>query len=301
MRKLLHEPLLHFLLVGACLFLLAGLRHRSAPIRFGSAQNPSQKIAITPGDVQSLIAGFTNLWSRSPTTQELDGLIQGRIREEVYYREALKMGLDRDDAIIRGRLQEKLQFLSQDVSRAAEPTEQDLQSFLAAHPDKFRADDRFSFRLVFVDAGRHGASTVQDAQNILAKLGKNPVGYPGLNVAALGDPIPSHGKFEHVTQGEIEKQLGADFSAALPSLQPGTWSEPVKTEDGAYLVYLQRRVPGELPPLDRIRPLVRKEWLSAQREEANDKYYRNLLRGYTVSVELPKDVRAEAGTEPAPK
>jgi PPIC-type PPIASE domain len=293
MKGLLREPLLHFLLVGAFLFLMAGLRHRSAPTQLGSSQPQSQKIVITQGDVESLIAGFTNLWHRPPTAQELDGLIQGRVREEVYYREALKMGLDRDDTIIRGRLQEKLEFLSQDVNKLAEPTEQDLKSFLAANPEKFRSDARFTFRLVFVDAGRHGAATVPYAQSLLAALQKNP----GLDAATMGDPLPFHRAYERVTKGEVAKQFGSQFGAALSTLKVRQWSGPVKSEDGAYIVYLVEEIPGQLPPLDEVRPKVRKEWLAAQRAHANDKFYQNLLRGYTVNVELSPAARAQAGTE----
>lgn len=294
MKKLLREPLLHFLLIGACLFLLAGLRHDSASIQIGSAQSQPQKIVVTPGDVESLIAGFANLWHRQPTARELDGLIQGRVREEVYYREALKMGLDRDDAIIRGRLQEKLEFLSQDVNKPAEPTDQDLKSFLAAHPEKFRTDDRFTFRVVFVDAGRHGASTVQYARSILARVDKNP----RLDAATMGDPLPVHGAYERVAEGEVAQQFGPEFAAALSAMKLRQWSGPLTSEEGAYLVYLAEKIQGQLPSLDQIRAAVRKEWLAAQRRQANDKFYRNLLRDYTVSIELPSSTRAQAGIEP---
>jgi hypothetical protein len=293
MKKILREPLLHFLLIGACLFLVAGLRHVSAPIQLSSSPLQSLKIVIIPGDVESLIAGFTNLWHRPPTDQELDGLIQGRVREEVYYREALKMGLDRDDAIIRGRLQEKLEFLSQDVGKVAEPTEQELKSFLAAHPEKFRTDDRFTFRLVFVDAGRHGASTVQYAQSILARLEKNP----RLDAATMGDPLPFHDGYERVAESEVSKQFGPEFAAALPVMKLRQWSGPIASEDGAYLVYIVEKMQGQLPALGQIRPVVRKEWLAAERQRANDKFYQNLLRGYSVSVKLPPATRAQTGSE----
>lgn len=297
MKRLVREPLLHFLVIGACLFFVEGLRHGSVPVQLGSSQSQSQKIVVTPGDVESLIVGFTNLWHRPPNTQELDGLIQGRIREEVYYREALKMGLDRDDTIIRGRLQEKLEFLSQDVNKIAEPTELDLKSFLAEHPEKFRTDTRFAFRLAFVDAGRHGASTVQYAQSILARLDKNP----RLDATTMGDPLPSHRASERVAEGEVAKQFGPEFAAALSAMKLRQWSRPLTSEDGAYLVYLVEKTPGQVPSLDQIRPAVQKEWLAAQRRQANDKYYQNLLRGYSVNVELPPATRAQAGTEPPPR
>jgi len=297
LKKLLREPLLHFLLLGACLFLIAGLRRGAAPLQFGRAQPQTAKIVIAPGDVESLIASFNALWQRPPTPQELNGLIEGRVREEVYYREALKLGLDRDDAIIRSRLQEKLEFLSQDIKEAPQPSEQDLATFLAQHPELFRAATKYSFRLVFVDAGLHGAETTEDAEKLLARLGKNA--QP--DTATKGDPLPFSNTFEGVTESDVVKQLGNAFAAALASMETGKWSGPVKTQDGAYLVYVKQRVEGRLPALAEIQPAVQKEWLAAQRRAANDKYYQGLLQRYAVSVELPKGIRADAGNEAAPK
>lgn len=249
---------------------------------------------INPGDIQSLIAGFENLWHRSPTAPELDALIQGRIREEVYYREALKMGLDRDDAIVRSRLQEKLEFLSQDVKPPAPPSDQELKSFYAAHSEKFRAETEYSFRLIFLDAGRHGADTVKDSEAILARLTKNPT----LD-ASLGDRLPPGRVFQHIKESEVTKALGAEFAAGLPALQSGKWSEPVRTEDGVYLVYLETRADGQLPKFDQIRTTVLQQWQAAQRQQANDVFYRNLLRSYSVTVNPPPGVRVQAESEPA--
>ncbi len=294
MTKLLREPLFHFLLIGAALFAAAGLRRGAAPIQLGSSQSQTQKIMINPGDVESLIAGFENLWHRSPTAPELDALIQGRIREEVYYREALKMGLDRDDAIVRSRLQEKLEFLSQDVKPPAPPSEQELKSFYAAHAEKFRAETEYSFRLIFLDAGRHGADTVKDSESILARLTKNPT----LDAAPLGDRLPSGRVFLHVKESGVSKALGTEFAAALPALQPGKWSGPVRTEDGVYLVYLEMRSDGQLPAFDQIRAAVLQEWQAVQRRQANDAFYRNLLRSYSVTINPPAGVRVQAESEP---
>ena len=224
-------------------------------------------------------------------------MIQARVREEIYYREALKMGLDRDDSIIRSRLQEKLEFLSQDVKKLPEPTERDLQSFLAAHPETFRTDARFTFRLVFVDAGRHGASTVHDAQSILVRLRHTP----GLLATTMGDPLPFHRTCERAAGADVAKQFGSEFTATLSAMKLGQWTGPLETDDGAYLIYLQERIPGQLPSLDQIRPAVRKEWMVEQRQQANDKFYQGLLRNYTVNVELPQGIGTNAETRSATK
>jgi hypothetical protein len=279
------------------LFLIARLRHHSPPIQIGSGQPQSQQIVITPGEIDNLTAGFVNLWHHPPTPDETERLIQGRIREEVYYREALKMGLDRDDAIVRGRLQEKLEFLSQDVHKLPEPSEQDLNSFLAQHPEKFRADTRFTFRFVFIDAGRHGRDTVPYAERMLAKLGKSP----GLDSTTIGDPLPFRSNCKRVSQEEVARQFGSEFTAAIPAMKVKQWSGPVKTGDGAYLVYLAEKLKGQLPPLGEIRGPVRNEWLAVQRQKINDEFYENLLRGYTVKIEAPPAARTQVGIDPPPR
>ena len=296
MKKFLREPLVHFLLLGGCLFMIAGWWHRAAPFRFGRAQAQTTKIVITPGDVDNLISSFTATWRRPPTPQELSGLIDGRIREEVYYREAIKLGLDRDDAIIRSRLQEKLEFLSQDTSQPlAPPSEDDLKAFFSEHPDDFRAPTKYSFRVAFVDAGLHGAATVDDATALLRKLRGNPA------VAAKGDPLPSGNHFEGSGKADVAKQLGNEVAAALDSAPLGQWSGPVKSLDGVYLLYVERRATGKLPSFDEIKPEVLKEYQFTQRRVANDKQYQALRQNYDVTVELPKGIRAAAGEESAPQ
>jgi hypothetical protein len=252
---------------------------------------------ITPGEIDNLTAGFLNLWHRVPNADETERLIQGRIREEVYYRQALQMGLDRDDAIIRGRLQEKLEFLSQDVQKLPEPTEQDLISFLSAHPEKFRAGTRFTFHYVFIDAGRHGGDTVPYAEHMLAKLDKSP----GLDSATIGDPLSFRTNCKRVSQEEIAKQFGSEFAAAIPAMNVKRWSGPVKTGDGAYLVYLAEKFEGPLPPLGEIRGAVRNEWLAEQRQKINDQFYENLLRRYTVKIERPPAPRKQVGIDLPPR
>ena len=139
MKKLIREPFIHFLLLGAAIFLA---------YHFLSARTDNQpgKIVITQGDITSMMIGFSRTWQRPPTREELDGLIRDRVREEVYYREAVAMGLDRDDPIIRRRLQQKLQFVTDDVAAPAEPTDAELSEYLKTHADVFRPRSTIYFQ-----------------------------------------------------------------------------------------------------------------------------------------------------------
>ena len=150
--------------------------------------------------------------------------------------------------------------------------------------------------MLFIDAGLHGAATTADAETLLAKLRENPPA----GVVAKGDPLPFSNHFDGVEEGLVAKRLGNEFASALETMTPREWSGPVKSPDGAYLVYLQDRVVAPAPPLDNIRPAVKKEWQASQRRAANDKYYQSLLQRYNVSVELPQGIRAQAELTDAP-
>ncbi len=135
MNRLMREPLVHFLVLGGILFVAFAL--------FGKrTEGAGGRIRITRGEIESLGAGFARTWLRPPTADELTGLIQDRVREEVYYREAIALGLDKDDAIIRRRLRQKLEFVSEDAAAETAPTEDDLRDYLHAHADAFQLERR---------------------------------------------------------------------------------------------------------------------------------------------------------------
>src|SRR5438876_4485316 len=144
MKKLIREPFIHFLLLGAAIFL--AYHFLSA-----RADNQPGKIVITQGDITSMVIGFSRTWQRPPTREELDRLIRNRVREEVYCREAVAMGLDQDDPVIRRRLQQKLEFVTNDVAALAAPTDARLAEYLKTHADSFRVDRRVTFSQVYLD------------------------------------------------------------------------------------------------------------------------------------------------------
>ena len=147
-KKLLREPLLHFVAIGALLFVVAGVMGKSG------TTDPERRLVVTEGEVLRLIEGWSRTWQRPPTRRELDGLIEDYIQEEIMYREAMAMGLDRDDAIIRRRLRQKMEFLSEDIAASIAPTGVELQAYLAENPDKFRVPPRYSFTHVYFSADR---------------------------------------------------------------------------------------------------------------------------------------------------
>jgi hypothetical protein len=279
LRKIIRDPLFHFLLLGAAIFAIYGFAKRHSTDRPG-------EIVVTQGTIENLITGFTRTWQRAPTQEELQGLIRDYIREEVAYRQALAMGLDRDDMIVRRRLRQKLEFVSDDLASRTEPSDNDLQAFLSAHPELFQREALFSFHQIYLNPQIHGGNLQRDESRLLNLLQKT-VQQPDLT--ALGDPFLLPQSFQDMSLADMKKTFGEQFASSLSALPIGQWRGPVSSSYGAHFIFLSQRSPAYLPSLAEVRDQVRREWLDAKRIEATDKFYAALLLRYTVKIEPPEE------------
>jgi hypothetical protein len=271
--RLLKEPLFHFLLLGAAIFgghrLVAG----------GRATAPDE-IVVTQGRIDALTAAFTRTWQRPPTASERDGLIRDYIREEVYAREAIALGLDKDDVVIRRRLRQKLEFVSEDVLAPPEPTDDQLRAYLTSQPDAFSVEARFTFRHIFLNGERRGEELARYAARLLAQLR-----HPGTDPDTLGDSILLDRRFEAVPAGLVAEQFGEQFAATLAELPTGQWVGPVASAYGTHLVFVAQRTGGRVLALEEVGDAVRREWVNAQRVESSERFYQGLLKSYSVTIE----------------
>ena len=283
MKKLMREPLVHFLLLGAAIFVAYSLVSKPA-------NNEPGKIVITQGQLESMLVGFTRLWQRPPTGEEFEGLIRDRVREEVYYREALALGLDKDDTIIRRRLRQKMEFIADDVAARTQPTDDDLGAYLKAHADLFRMPQLFTFSQVYLDPKRHGENLVRDTAQLLSQLKQLE---STADISALGDSIMVEHKFDALPAGEIAKLFGEKFAMNFSELPLGQWQGPVESAYGVHLVFVSERSEERVPALSEIREAVQREWSNARRLEANENFYAALFKRYTVTVERPKSVEEQ--------
>jgi hypothetical protein len=274
--KFLKEPLLHFLLLGAGLFVLFAWvgSDDSLPV------DQRSEIVITTGRINSIGATFEKVWQRPPTPQELAGLVEDFIREEIMYREALAMGLDQDDTIVRRRMRQKIEFLSDDVANLKEPTEDELESFLSAYPKKFREEDQFSFTQVYFNVSERGEEAVKDATDALEILrsGKGDAG-------SMGDSIMIEKAFKDLSGSDLERIFGPGFRTSLASVPVGSWEGPIQSGYGLHLVYFASFVEGSVPPLDQVRDKVQREWAAQKRKEFSDAFYTRLRERYIITVE----------------
>jgi hypothetical protein len=274
-KKLLREPLIHFLLLGAALFAVSGTLVK------GTGGEPA-KITVSQARIEHLARGFALTWLRAPTAEELEELVHNYIREEVYYREAVAMGLDRDDTVIRRRLQQKLELVSQNIVDSGQATDEELRVFLRDHPDKFHFEPRFTFRQVFLTPERHRDRLAGDAADLLKQLKQEG---ESSDVTTLGDPSLLENQFADVAATEVAKQFGAKFASALNDLPLGEWQGPVESAYGIHLVFVDERTEGRIPALEAVRDAVRREWSAARQLEATQRFYDGLLKRYTVVIE----------------
>jgi len=278
MKRILREPLLHFLILGAAIFVAYGLVSKRSRAEPG-------KIVISEGQVAAMAEGFARTWRRPPTREEIEGLIRDQVREEVYSREAMALGLDKDDTIIRRRLRQKMEFLTDDVAALAEPTDDDLRTYLRAHADTFRTQRDFTFRHVYLNPERRGENLARDAAQLLAQLQRAG---DQVDVAELGDSFLLEHTFQALPASEAVKQFGEKFAAKLGELPTGRWQGPIESGYGVHLVWISERTAGRVPALAEVRDAVRREWANTRRLETNEKFYRELLKRYDVTIERPK-------------
>jgi hypothetical protein len=280
---LLREPLFQFLVLGTALF---GLFHLVAK----KNANAPETIVVSSARIDNLADGFARTWRRPPGKEELQGLIDDYIRDEVFYREGRAAGLDRDDVIIRRRVRQKMEFFAEDVT-AQEPRDEDLTAYLKSHPDRFKTEDRLTFRHVFLSANRR-ASTIDDDSKRAAHTLADADG--ALDTASLGDPFLLGEEFKAVSPTEVTGIFGDAFAKRISTIEPGHWQGPIPSSFGQHFVYVSGRTAGSLPPLDAVRDAVRREWWNARRLEAEQKLYGSLRDRYEIVVETPPSKSAQA-------
>ncbi len=274
MRRFLHvavrEPLLHFVLIGALLFAFTALREQKAE---------QSEIRIRAGEVAQLAAFWETQSQRKPTPEELQGLIEERIDEEVLAREAVRLGLDRDDVIVRRRLAQKMAFVSDDLALVGEPAEADLRAYFDTHRETYTVPDLYAVRHVYFNPDRHGMALDSDAQRALQRLsgGANPEG--------VGDPFMLPRELADVSRDDIARDFGSIFADAVTGSTPGTWTGPVRSPFGVHLVKLEAHTPRTAARFEDVRDLVREAYLAQKQRAANASMRAKLRQQYRIVVE----------------
>ncbi|MBT3866884.1 MAG: peptidyl-prolyl cis-trans isomerase [Gammaproteobacteria bacterium] len=284
--KIIREPLLHFLAVGICVFLLFNLMNNSA------TEKPN-RIVISSGQVALLAANFSRARQRPPSEKEMQRLIDAYLHDEVYYREALALGLDRDDSVIRRRMRQKLSFILEDTAALLDPDDEELTIYMGAHAEQFRIQSAVSFRQVYLSTDTR-SDVNADAKQILSRLraGENPL--------SLGDRIMLKDTYILASRDDIKRRFGEGFAQQLLTLAPGDWIGPLKSGFGGHLVLITEIRPGRMPPLSEVKEKVKSEWLHSRTAELKQDTFRKLLENYEVVIQESKEFSDAASSNLVP-
>jgi hypothetical protein len=285
MPRLLKDPLVHFLAVGAALFAISAWRGESVT-------TGAERIVVTADQVAQARAAATALQGREPTAEELEALVEPTVRDEVMYREALALGLDVNDDEVRRRLIEKMSYLTQDLADPEPGSEEERRRFYASSPELFTIPSLVSFDQVFFSPGARGDALESDAAAGLAELrgGRDP--------AEVGDRTPLRESYEDAPREQVAVLFGQTLADALFTAVPGEWTGPFRSDFGLHLVRLRSRSGERLPPYDEIAERVAQELGAQRRREANERAYREMRAKYDVVIESPEETSTAAGTSP---
>ena len=296
MGKFLHElvrqPLVHFLVIGVVLGV--GLQW------FASRQNtePDTTIRITAAEIARSEAEWRSRWKRPPTQEELAGLVKARIREMVLYREAVAMGLDRDEPVIRRVLVQKLESIAKDlIELSLSPTDQDLEQYFEEHAERYRPASLITFTHTFVDPDLRGDQAVEDAEKIVAEL--QSLGHGTDGAERYGDPFMLQRYYPEKDRQRIASLFGAGFADTVFDLTTGGWHGPALSGYGLHAVYVHRRTDFSVPPLSEVLERVRQDWVDENRRRIVDQYFADMMARYQVVIEGPakgEPIEAERGS-----
>jgi hypothetical protein len=271
--RLLREPLLQFLLLGALIF-------ASYEWLSGSVAAPDE-IYVSAGRQQNLRAAFEQTWRRAPDEREMAGIIDDFVRQEIAYREALKLGLDKEDTVLRRRMQQKFELLTDDLFEPEVVDPEVLESWYAENASRYRLPAVLTFRQIYFNTEIDAAAAADEAMQLLGQL--RVAGAAEL-AAEAGDPTLLPPVSTNIMATDVARRFGPEFAAAIASLPVGEWSGPVESAFGIHLVKVETRLDGRVPEFGEVSEVVRRDWAVEQRAEQTAAFYNELLEQYDVVI-----------------
>ena len=281
MRNIFKEPLFHFLLLGALIFALYGIVNRQT--------DDESTILIDDFDMNNIIASWEMQWKRLPTDEELKNLVQQNIKQEIFYQEALKMNLDHNDEIIKRRLSQKMQFLSNDLASMNEPSDEDIQKYYDLHFTAYLSPYKFSFyQIVFNQDNRNDPQG--DAEAFMSQINNLSIE----EVKTKGDALPFPFFFENIDADELNRQLGNDFSKSLEKIKKGSWTGPIQSRFGYHLIYLTDKTGPQIPEIESIKDDLLRDMEYDNQKQLNDLIFTELKKNYSIEFDLDPEKFDEA-------
>jgi hypothetical protein len=269
LQRLLKEPLVHFLIAGAMVFWLMSGR----PPDLGE-----RRIVVSERIAGAIAQRFYDSFRRMPSQDELDGLIRDYVQDQVYYREALALGLDQNDEVVVRRMRRKMEGMAVADAEAATPSDKDLQALIDKDPARYSEDPRTTFQQIYL-----GADTPQSRAEADTKLKQLRAGQ-----SANGVPAPLPARLDGASASEISGMFGDEFTLALRNQPVGQWLGPLASGLGLHLVRVETRAAPAPPSMANVRQRVENDWRAAAIAKSRDESYARILKGYDVVIELDK-------------
>lgn len=280
--RLVREPLIHFFILGLAVF---GL-HAALDRKPAATVNDPYLVEVSSADIEWMRTIFNKRMGRGPSVQDLRAQVNQLIREQILSREAVAVGLDEDDMVVRRRLAQKMEFLFKDSSAIAEPTEEDLRTFFFENRRKYEMPPQVTFTQVYFSIDRRGVEEAKQTAQTLVKEDGDPD-----RVATLGDASILSPRCTQCSVREIRNRFGLDFAETVKNLAPGSWHGPVKSAYGFHAVYIHERQDTKVPKFYDIIDQIKNDWMSEKREENTRSVYGEMRSRYRVLVEgLPYDL-----------
>lgn len=276
MKKILKEPFLHFILIGVGLFVLYGLVNKKT--------DSKDTILINDFDISNIIASWEMQWKRLPTEKELQNLVNLNIKQEIFYQEALKMNLDHNDEIIKRRLAQKMQFLSNDIASTLEPTDKDLQEYLDENIEKYLTPYSYSLYQITLSPD-HREDHLRDATEVLKQ-------YPNASFEEMksnGDNLPFSYEFKDINADELALQLGSQFPEALVSQEINKWVGPIPSGFGYHVIYITEKTEPKKPSLEEVRKGVTRDFEYDFQKELDESIYQELKKQYDIQIDIKSE------------
>jgi peptidyl-prolyl cis-trans isomerase C len=275
LRRLSREPLLHFLLIGLVLFVVYDRLHPGE-----ETKSESNRIVLTPDDFEQLGVTWLAQGRPPPTSEQMQSLIELKVREEVLYREALALGLDKGDEIVKRRLAQKMEFLAEGASVNNDPPADTLKLWFKDNQQRFSLPARVSFRHLYFSPDQRGEHSREDAARVMAQLAGKPGNWEG--ATALADPFMDQDYYGNRSADDLAKLFGLNFAQDIAGLKSGAWQGPIQSGYGWHLVFIDSFVPERVPAFEEIEPEIKAEWIEDQRLEAKRKAYETMRARYQV-------------------
>jgi peptidyl-prolyl cis-trans isomerase C len=290
-RRWLREPLLHFLVIGAALFTAYAALNRDP-----NGQKDRRRIVLTENDLSQMTIPMLAQGRPAPTIEQMRNLLEAKIREEVLYREALAMGLDRDDIIVKRRMLQKMDFLAEDLSDLREPSREELQAWFRNNAQRFAYPPRISFRHLYFSFDKHGANTAEAAAAALKQIAGKPANSP--DAAALADSFMFRDYYADRSPDQVGSEFGGKFERSVFELKPGSWLGPLESGFGWHLVFVESLTPGRVPEFAEVESEVKSEWIKDQRTEFKRKAYEAMKARYEIVLPTERAIEAACSGKP---